>query len=107
MSDKYILIHKVAIPEDDLHKWGEWMEHISIEEKRIDRTIIGDDKIVISTVFLGLDHSWNDGPPLLFETMVFGGPLEDEQTRCSTWPQAEEMHKKMVRKVKLAEKNNE
>ncbi|SPA03543.1 protein of unknown function (plasmid) [Cupriavidus taiwanensis] len=25
----------------------------------------------ISTVFLGLDHQWADGPPLIFETMVY------------------------------------
>lgn len=25
----------------------------------------------ISTVWLGLDHNWGDGPPLIFETMVF------------------------------------
>jgi hypothetical protein len=25
----------------------------------------------ISTVFLGLDHSFGGGPPLIFETMVF------------------------------------
>ena len=40
----------------------------------------GDNRIVkqdyagpwwISTVFLGLDHSFGDGPPLIFETMVF------------------------------------
>jgi hypothetical protein len=27
---------------------------------------------VVSTVWLGLDHSWGQGPPLIFETMVFG-----------------------------------
>lgn len=26
---------------------------------------------VVSTVFLGIDHSFGFGPPLLFETMVF------------------------------------
>lgn len=25
----------------------------------------------VSTVFLGIDHNWGEGPPLLFETMVF------------------------------------
>ena len=48
----------------------------------------------ISTVFLGLDHSWGDGPPLLFETMIFGGKHDGYKTRCSTWAEALEMHKK-------------
>jgi hypothetical protein len=47
----------------------------------------------VSTVFLGLDHSWGFGPPMLFETMAFwqeeGGR---QQERCSTWAEAEEQH---------------
>jgi hypothetical protein len=30
---------------------------------------------MISTVWLGINHNWGDGPPLIFETMVF--PLKD------------------------------
>lgn len=30
----------------------------------------------VSTVFLGLNHSWREGPPVLFETMVFGGQYD-------------------------------
>ena len=29
-----------------------------------------------------------DGPPLLYETMIFGGPLEEEQERYSTRAEA-------------------
>lgn len=32
----------------------------------------GDKKYWVSTVFLGLDHQYGEGPPLVFETMVFG-----------------------------------
>lgn len=32
----------------------------------------------VSTVFLGLDHSYGKGPPILWETMVFGGSMRDE-----------------------------
>lgn len=55
----------------------------------------------VSTVFLGLDHRYvPGGPPLIFETMAFW-PGRDgyEQTRCSTWMQAEAQHERMVRKV--------
>jgi hypothetical protein len=32
-------------------------------------------KYRVSTVWLGLDHNWGDGDPLIFETMVFAdGP---------------------------------
>jgi hypothetical protein len=50
----------------------------------------------VSTVFLGLDHQWMpDGPPLLFETMVF--PECDVCERCSTWDEAVEQHEQVVR----------
>lgn len=32
------------------------------------------------------------GPPLLFETMVFGGPDDQWMDRYTTWEQAEEGH---------------
>lgn len=55
----------------------------------------------ISTVLLGLDHQFGDGPPLIFETMVFEssdyGPDLD-MDRYSTREQAEEGHRRMVTK---------
>lgn len=54
----------------------------------------------ISTVFLGSDHQYLDGPPLLFETMVFGGPMDGEMERYTTLEQAEQGHKAMVDRVK-------
>lgn len=49
--------------------------------------------IRVSTVFLGLDHRFGDpGPPLLFETMIFGGEHDQWQERCSTWKEAEGRH---------------
>lgn len=39
--------------------------------KRVALTDIGD--VQVSTVWLGIDHNWHTGgPPLIFETMVFG-----------------------------------
>jgi len=31
----------------------------------------------VSTIFLPFDHAWDDGP-LLFETIIFGGPIDGE-----------------------------
>ena len=59
------------------------------------------EKIMVSTVFLGLDHGYNEnGPPILFETLVFNGPLRDEMDRCATWDEAEAMHLAMVERVR-------
>jgi hypothetical protein len=103
---KYILNEQgVPVVEPDLYKWAEWNYN---KDAARDRSIVKQEhfgtakEIMVSTVFLGLNHNWrNDGPPILWETMVFGGPLDQEQDRCSgTREQAEAMHERMVKKVK-------
>jgi hypothetical protein len=56
-----------------------------INKRRIGETIIG--KYKISTVLLGVDYSWGEGSPLIFETMVFpldGNYVEDYCGRYTT-----------------------
>lgn len=58
----------------------------------------------ISTVWLGLDHSYIDGPPLIFETMVFNHDTNESDLDCerySTEQQAIEGHARIVEKVRL------
>lgn len=50
-------------------------------------------RVRISTVFLGLDHNWGSGRPLLFETMIFGGPLNEQCWRTATWNEAQLAHR--------------
>ena len=70
-----------------------------IDPWRVDVTKIDD--VVISTVFLGLDYRMSRrGPPLLFETKVFGGSLDRFQNRCATWDKAEAMHAEAVALVR-------
>jgi hypothetical protein len=87
MSDKYILDGTKPVLEPDLMKWAKWFETAN---RRVAQSQINN--VRISTVFLGLDHSWNGPPPLLFETMVFGGKHDELQKRCSTWEEAEKQH---------------
>ena len=94
MNKKYILDGKTPVL-CDLMTWAEWFE--TPGNRTVAKTKIAD--VLISTVFLGLDHSWGEGPPILFETMIFGGKLDQEQERYSTWDEAEEGHKQMVERV--------
>ena len=88
MNKHYILDGHKVVPVD-LMTWAKWFEK---EERHIAKS--GDrDKTWVSTVFLGLDHQYGEGPPLLFETMIFGGEHDQYQERCSTWEQAQAMHK--------------
>ena len=65
-TDKYILVDKEVHPVYNLIAWGRWMED---HDRKVARTRIGN--LIVSTVFLGLDHSHGRGEPLLFETMCF------------------------------------
>ena len=104
MMEKYILQGKEPILEPDLMKWGEWFENV--KNRTVKKTEIDD--IQISTIFLGIDHSFSGHIPILFETMVFGGTLDQEMDRYSTWEKAEQGHEKMIEKVKksLRKENN-
>lgn len=50
----------------------------------------------VSTVWLGIDHGYGEGPPLIFETMIFGGPMDQHCDRYSTEEQARTGHDFMV-----------
>ena len=54
----------------------------------------------VSTVWLGIDHQFGNGPPLIFETMTFRGTHAlGDQERYSTEAQAIEGHRRMVELV--------
>jgi len=97
MNGKYKLEGHEPVPVDDLLEWGAWLQ---TADRHVALDIFGD--VRVSTVFLGLDHSFGGGAPLLFETMVFGGPLDGEQERYHTWDEAEAGHKLMIEKVRPA-----
>lgn len=69
----------------------------SAETRFVGRTEVG--KVVVSTVWLGLNHQFGDGPPLIFETMVFGGAFDQEQERYSTMAEAVAGHDQWVARV--------
>ena len=83
---------KTPVPVD-LMTWARAFERSA--DRIVDQDELPGD-VRVSTVFLGLDHQWGDGPPHLFETMIFGGPHAEYQERCSTWAQAEEQHAKAL-----------
>jgi hypothetical protein len=72
--------------------------------ERVGHTQVG--RSLISTVFLGIDHNYHQsGPPILWETMVFGGPLDTNCYRCAgTREQAEAMHARVVKLVKASKR---
>lgn len=95
-----------VVPEDDQVTWASWYE-TATQSRVVARTLLKDGRWV-STVFLGIDHGFGSGPPLLFETMVFkddptsatGRTSDDDQTlRYGTWNAAEHGHAQTVARL--------
>jgi hypothetical protein len=92
----YRLEYKTPVPCSSVLEWAQAMEGMN---RQVAEAFVGPFRV--STVFLGLDHAFLYGPPLIFETMVFRCNAdqsvadwsgEDFQERCSTWDEALEMH---------------
>lgn len=94
--DKFILINKEPVIEPDLVKWGKFMEDFN--NRRV--AVYDQGMVHVSTVFLGIDHGFFDGPPVLFETMIFRGNHDGYQERYATWDEAERGHEVAVNLVK-------
>lgn len=88
----YILDGKTPVGTDDLMAWSLFFENSAHRTVAVTQFPGG----YVSTVFLGLDHNWGPGPPLLFETMIFGGPHDEYQDRYATWDEADAGHAKAV-----------
>lgn len=70
--------------------------------RRVAWTEVGD--ATVSTVFLVIDHNWDVGPPLLYETMVFRGSdmVDEGQWRYSTREAAIAGHERVVAELRDA-----
>lgn len=98
MIGYYTLVGQTPVPCEDLLEWARWFEEG--ENRRVMYTTMLD-TVAVSTVFLGLDHSFgNRGAPMLFESAViwWDGEIEVLE-RCSTWEEAERMHRILTRHV--------
>lgn len=88
----YILVGRAVESVDDPMTWARWFD-------TADRMVAKDeiDGVLVITVFLGLDHNFfEQGPPILFETMIFDNPqksfAESYCERYSSWTEAEAGH---------------
>jgi hypothetical protein len=99
-TDYYILEgHELRVAT-----WEEyvaWVGQGFEETKRVAKDTVGDAEV--STVFLMIDHNWGDGPPVLFETMVFGPDMGEPCWRYTTWDKAKAGHDRVVAALKAGE----
>ncbi len=84
----YTLVGKEVVYTDDFKEW----QDLRVNNIAKDNFNIKGESVLVSTVFLGVDHGHSDGAPVLFETMVFGGKYTDFQRRYCTYDEAIEGH---------------
>lgn len=97
MLGQYILVGQDPVHCLDPIQWGQWME-------THDRVVRQEEYkgFWVSTIFLGLDHSFSDSPPVVFETMIFPSKkklLELWCRRACTWGEALGHHMEAKREI--------
>lgn len=101
-------VNHIPMPIGDVLRWAQWMEEgdnkvVALSQGTL--SIDGDRwcDIKVSTVFIGIDMSISGDGDLLFETMVFGGPLDQYMKRYCTWSEAARSHDNIVVALKMIE----
>ena len=95
---RYILSGRRVIPCPDRDLWNAWLEQ---NDRQVARTDVGE-RLVVSTIFLGLAYRRPECQPALFETRLihvddvdYGG----DSICSSTWEAAEAAHQAMVEQM--------
>jgi len=76
----------LAQPCHSAQDWALWYERTAAPStvRVLARDELGPE-VCVSTVFLGIDHNWvPQGPPVLWETMVFGGEHDGQERRYTS-----------------------
>ena len=98
--EKYILGPNNENIKTTFEGWIQW-EKDNPDRKIISRNriFVNEEEILISTVFLGLDHAFGHYGPILFETMIFKGEHDGWQDRYETYREAIEGHNKVFQQI--------
>ena len=105
MGRYYILRGNRVVEEPDHSKWAEWYK-----TARPKACCVASTKVqygTVTTVFLAMNMSLAKAdPPLLFETRVQGGWLNDEWERYATLAEAKAGHDAWVARVREQEEEH-
>lgn len=78
-------------------------EFLKWEKEYLEKRVVGQETINdvrVSTVFLGLDHSFMSEIPILWETMIFGGEHDQYQERYESYEEALIGHQRALDLIK-------
>jgi hypothetical protein len=100
---QYMLDGDTPVPVDltdheQLRRWDRFLQDIDV--RRVAQTTIRSTGVWVSTVFLGCDHQFGWGPPILWETMAFNGGYGFFQNRYASAAEARAGHKLIVKHLR-------
>lgn len=107
-EERYFVLDKNDNPiPANIIEWGKMFENHDLRRVAIDKFDVDGEEITVSTVFLGLDHSFNPEPhlPVLWETMIFGGVNSEWMDRYTSKKDALAGHQKAVQLAKENKKD--
>lgn len=103
LDDLYYFLNKdKSVIKCSLKEFSEQLNEMMINDsKHVKKSDIGN--FWISTVWLGINHNWGSGSPILFETMILNKYTQewlDYLVRYSTWDNALIGHENAIQYVK-------
>jgi hypothetical protein len=104
MGRYYMLLDGEIAEEPDHTKWSQWYDCSYEKVRRVASTKV--EYGTVETTFLAMNMTLSKtDPPLLFETKVKGGYLDNEGERYSTLEEAKAGHEAWVARVRAAEED--
>jgi len=95
----YLLKDREVVDVKDVREWAkEWAKPTENDIGKTD-IVLNEIEYNVSTVFLGFEHGFSDGKPLVFETMIFSPEdktLDEYQDRYTTYNDALIGHMKAI-----------
>jgi hypothetical protein len=102
-TPRYYILQNGQVRETDFAAWAAWA-YIRLPDRRIRHTLIG--QVHVETWFLAFDQGYiGDVPPILFETIVQGEPVNGSSARYTTMQDALAGHEVIVEGVKRTRLN--
>lgn len=99
LTDRYFGPDGTAIDYDEWSRLFELRAQDTALESWWRRQTRLDDKVEVSTVWIGLVMS-TGGPPLIWESMIFGGNHDGDQWRYASRAEALDHHENIVRALR-------
>ena len=75
MKTGHWILENNQLKSVSLLTWAKWFENRKSPGRITAQDTIGN--VSVSTVFPGIDHNFDEGEPLLWETMIFGSEKEE------------------------------